>query len=883
MKKLFFTLAAVLFAVSSLVSSCTKDYNVDIDKILSRLDALEQQINGGAVITAVDNVANGVKVTLSNGKSFTLTNGTSADVWTIGTDGYWYKNGVKQSYLATGTNGDTYVPKEDGYFYINGTQKTDIMWKGASGDMAVVYNPETGTLTVTGAEGMEEGETVTLGSSVLSGLILDPTLLTPSGKPLYLPQVGMVVGNTGPLPQPELHPGIFEVVCELNPSNANVDSYGWQIIAEATPVFQLYGVKTEELFTVVDVIDGLDGTVILLCSINPDLDFEYLQEELAEFVQNVNNPNSLELFVKATSESGVTVTSNKGQFYPVPVEFDEAVLLYDYANINSQIPTPTPFYQPDSLHLVSAFAIDMYCDRSLTLTPVLVDGNMTYFEDNASGFYDFPENFAYYANADYVFAPDYYIDNYYPDEILTLDFPVEFEYALEDEAGYFSDGNEFVDTEVLPYGILQFIGNEARFTTVKIAVTPVIDGVVMSNLADTLVVYVGDNAPQEYTTDPIDLGDVDYLLIDTATVGATPAQAIANALNAAIEETGFVDFEYGGYAIYEGNYGKDIDPAPYSQFDDTDSTFALTKAVPFGEGEATIVFGNPNGDEIAIPIIWNVVVTTPAFELYEDVVTLSAHKAADPSVVAGTATQTYYDITPYNLFENVNIADPAVLEDVILTTLLCDPLVALEQVDIDYVTPGEEENIFIIADLVDESYETDVLVEAVCDSQAWDETLGDWIPAALTEEVFTVVFVNDLEAEVGSPIAVTTVGNVETDSICLVDFITVSNANEIIFQGSAVSGTDAEVINDLFIVDNSFLSFEIDPSTLPPTVVANNYLTWDENGVVIWNEVAAQDGSYTQTTDVDVTFTVTVKLGSTEDQQLVTTATGTFTLKKKFN
>ncbi|MBQ7222551.1 MAG: hypothetical protein IJS02_03675 [Bacteroidales bacterium] len=882
MKKLFFTLAAVLFAVSALVSSCTKDINVDLKDLERRVSDLETALANGAVITAVDNTATGVKVTLSNGKTFTLNNGTNADVWTIGTDGYWYKNGVKQGYLATGTNGDTYVPNEDGYFYKNGVEKTDIKWKGASGDMAVVYNPETGTLTVTGAEGMEEGDVLTLGSQVLASLILDADLLTRSGKPLYMPNVGMYT-DPAPGSQPQILGAPFEIVCELNPSNANVSDYEWAVIAESTPVFaQMLGVQNDQIFVVDEVLNPLGGSgkVVLLCSVNPDLDIT--SDEFEEFMENANRPESLELFVKATSTSGVTVTSNKGQFYPISVLVNAAALVYDFSYVNNQDPSPIPGYMPDSLHMVNHFVIeDVYCDRALVLSPVLFDGMETDTTPNADNFVDFDGEFVYYANAPYDFDPtDTWCENVYVDEVFPVSFPVAFEYVLEDEGGYFAPGNEFVDEELLAEGVLAFTSNDARFTDVKIAIVPSVDDIVLEDLVDTLYVTVGDNAPQSYETDPIDLGDVDYMFIDTATVGATPAYAITNVLNEAIETTGFVGFDLGGWYYEEGDYGQDVAPAAYSQLTALDTVFALTKRVPFGEGSALVTFVNPNGDEITIPIVWNVVVATPAFELYEDVVTLSAHKAADAATVAGTATHTYYDITPYNVFENVNKeADPTLLDGVLFSS---DFAQTETEVELTVVTPGEEETLSRVEDLEDDTFETDIVVSALCASQAWDDDLDAWVHAALTEETFTVVFVNDLAVEVGSPIAVTTVGNVETDSICLVDYITVSNANEVIFQGAAVSGTSAEVINDLFIVDNTFLTFSVDESTFPPTVLANHYLTWNENGVVIWNEVAAQDGSYTQTTDVEITFTVTAKLGSTVGNQLVATATGTFTLKKKF-
>lgn len=66
-------------------------------------------------------------------------NGTNADVWTIGTDGFWYKNGVKTEYKAIGEDGqdgtgsaDKWTIGTDGYWYLNGT-KTEYKAIGQDG------------------------------------------------------------------------------------------------------------------------------------------------------------------------------------------------------------------------------------------------------------------------------------------------------------------------------------------------------------------------------------------------------------------------------------------------------------------------------------------------------------------------------------------------------------------------------------------------------------------------------------------------------------------------------------------------------------------------------------------------------------------------------
>ena len=143
MKRKYFSallMGALTIASVSTFTSC-KDYDDDISSLQSQIDKLNEmvsqiqgQIDNGAILTGVNPVENGVKLTLSNGKEYTITNGKDgakgeagaagdpgtpgkdADVWKIGDDGYWYKNDTKTNYKAkgdkgeNGTNGKYYVP-----------------------------------------------------------------------------------------------------------------------------------------------------------------------------------------------------------------------------------------------------------------------------------------------------------------------------------------------------------------------------------------------------------------------------------------------------------------------------------------------------------------------------------------------------------------------------------------------------------------------------------------------------------------------------------------------------------------------------------------------------------------------------------------------------
>lgn len=84
-----------------------KDYDDDIDRLEQKITEnanaiaeINKLIEGGSVITKVENITGGVEVTLSNGKSFTIKNGDAGKdgtQWTIGDDGYCIRMARKQS------------------------------------------------------------------------------------------------------------------------------------------------------------------------------------------------------------------------------------------------------------------------------------------------------------------------------------------------------------------------------------------------------------------------------------------------------------------------------------------------------------------------------------------------------------------------------------------------------------------------------------------------------------------------------------------------------------------------------------------------------------------------------------------------------------------
>ena len=211
MKRKFFSallMGAMVVGATTTLQSC-KDYDDDIQNLQQQIDAnskaikaIEDLIKNGSVITNVAEADNGVTVTLSDGKKFTIANGkdgeagTPGTAWTIGADGYWYKDGAKTDYYALGTKGDKgdkgdngtstttsyeyYVPNaETGCFDIwkdgEFVKSTTISFRNeAQNGISAVLDKE--NLTLTGVKGVASETVVISLSGNLRGLVFMPHL-----------------------------------------------------------------------------------------------------------------------------------------------------------------------------------------------------------------------------------------------------------------------------------------------------------------------------------------------------------------------------------------------------------------------------------------------------------------------------------------------------------------------------------------------------------------------------------------------------------------------------------------------------------------------------------------------------------------------------------
>ena len=197
-------LVVALFATASVVTSC-KDYDDDIKNLQSQIDEIGKtvdQINSlvtnGYVLTDVKQLTDGTggievfmmkngsttSYKIMNGANGTNgingtngTNGKDADVWTIGNDGYWYLNGVKQSWKAVGTdgtNGKDGVDGKDGKDGVDGKDGKDgkdgVDGKnGVSAEKAIYYAPCTDKASAHYGEWIEINPNKTPADSTYTG------------------------------------------------------------------------------------------------------------------------------------------------------------------------------------------------------------------------------------------------------------------------------------------------------------------------------------------------------------------------------------------------------------------------------------------------------------------------------------------------------------------------------------------------------------------------------------------------------------------------------------------------------------------------------------------------------------------------------------------
>lgn len=170
--KLILAGAAIVAGLAGAVSC--QDLKGELENLSTRVGSLESKVAGletaiqtGAMIEHFAKFTDGnggVEVFLTNGQSFKLENGApggSADIWEIGEDGFWYKNGKVTTYKAVGSNGNNgeyYIPNGNGFFDKvdkdgNRTTTTISYMAAPEGGVAALFDGRKLTLSFKDAEG----------------------------------------------------------------------------------------------------------------------------------------------------------------------------------------------------------------------------------------------------------------------------------------------------------------------------------------------------------------------------------------------------------------------------------------------------------------------------------------------------------------------------------------------------------------------------------------------------------------------------------------------------------------------------------------------------------------------------------------------------------
>ena len=208
-------MGALTIASVSTFTSC-KDYDDDISNLQQQIDSnakaietIQNLIKGGGLVKGVTSNNDGITVTLSDGNTVTISNGKDGapgTAWTIGTDGYWYKDGTKTENLARGPQGEKgeqgergeqgvkgepgtsasvasyeyYVPNaESGYFdiYKDGkkVKQSNVKFVSETPN-SITASLDKQNLILTGVKGISGEKVVISLSGDLTGLVFMPNL-----------------------------------------------------------------------------------------------------------------------------------------------------------------------------------------------------------------------------------------------------------------------------------------------------------------------------------------------------------------------------------------------------------------------------------------------------------------------------------------------------------------------------------------------------------------------------------------------------------------------------------------------------------------------------------------------------------------------------------
>lgn len=327
----FNKLWALLLTGAVLAGVGCKDYDDDIadlndriDKVDAAVSDLKKLIESGSVIESIEKTDKGIAFKLSNGQTYEVTNGKDgapgqagaagkdAAVWTIGSDGYWYKDGAKTDYKAIGTDGKDgqdgkpgadgkpgqdgqdgkpgadgkpgdegryYVPNpQTGMFdiYKNGekVESTQISWR-ADGITALV---DGNLLTLSGVSEAEGGKvTILLGAQlgsvefvpdVMSDEVAYPTTSTPFRHIANYLSESQFNGDKSFRPQALNKSSEVALVYRMNPTNAYVDEATALAFVNRSVTTRALAGDRSNLLNIVDGVFAADGAVKVNATLN---------------------------------------------------------------------------------------------------------------------------------------------------------------------------------------------------------------------------------------------------------------------------------------------------------------------------------------------------------------------------------------------------------------------------------------------------------------------------------------------------------------------------------------------------------------------------------------------------------------------------------------
>ena len=142
-------LSAILFGALMVTSTGTfvscKDYDDDIKDLQEQINsnkdaitALQKLVGEGKWVTSISSIENGFTVTMSDGTTTSITgikgaDGKNGTEWTIGEDGFWYKDGEKTDSQAVGEDGKAGVTAPSPKIDANGMWVV-YEWDAAKGE-----------------------------------------------------------------------------------------------------------------------------------------------------------------------------------------------------------------------------------------------------------------------------------------------------------------------------------------------------------------------------------------------------------------------------------------------------------------------------------------------------------------------------------------------------------------------------------------------------------------------------------------------------------------------------------------------------------------------------------------------------------------------------